>query len=157
PAMRLIAPQSGAMGYGLPAAIAARLRHPGRQVICFAGDGDVQMTMAELGTAMQMDARPVVLVLNNGSYGTIRMHQERHYPGRVSATRIDNPDYVAIGGAYGMHAERVVETAGIEGALDRALASPTGALVELVQPVEALTPRETLSEMRARALAASGG
>ncbi|MEM9784551.1 MAG: thiamine pyrophosphate-binding protein [Pseudomonadota bacterium] len=153
PGHRLLAPQSGAMGYGLPAAIAAKLTFPDRVVLCFAGDGDIQMTMAELGTAMQMDARPVVLVVNNGSYGTIRMHQERHYPERVSATRIDNPDYVAIAGAYGMLGEQVSQTAAFAPALDRALASPTGALIELIQPTEALTPRETLSGMRAAALA----
>ncbi|MEM6945773.1 MAG: thiamine pyrophosphate-dependent enzyme, partial [Pseudomonadota bacterium] len=155
PGHRLLAPQSGAMGYGLPAAVAAKVLHPGRVVVCFAGDGDIQMTMQELGTAMQAGAQPIVLVVNNGSYGTIRMHQERHYPARVSGTEIQNPDYPAIGRAYGMHAERVVETAEFAPALERALASPTGALLELVQPKEALTPRETLSEMREKALAAA--
>ncbi|MEL7348144.1 MAG: thiamine pyrophosphate-dependent enzyme [Pseudomonadota bacterium] len=158
PEHRLLAPQSGAMGYGLPAAIAAKLRHPGRAVVCFAGDGDIQMTMQELGTAMQAGAQPVVLVVNNGSYGTIRMHQERHYPGRVSATRIENPDYLAIGRAYGMAAARVERTEDFAPALQAALASPSGALIELVISTEALTPRETLSEMRNKALerAASG-
>ena len=103
---RLLAPQSGAMGYGLPAAIAAKLRHPGRTVVCFAGDGDLQMVLAELGTAMQTGAAPVVLVLDNGAYGTIRMHQERRYPGRVSGTELQNPDFAAIARAYGFHAER---------------------------------------------------
>ncbi|MEO1459903.1 MAG: thiamine pyrophosphate-dependent enzyme, partial [Pseudomonadota bacterium] len=155
PGHRLIAPQSGAMGYGLPAAVAAKIRHPGRAVVCFAGDGDIQMTMQELGTAMQAGAQPVVLVVNNGSYGTIRMHQERHYPARVSGTEIVNPDYPAIGRAYGMHAERIDRTESFAEAFERALVSPTGALLELVQPTEALTPRQTLSQMRNAALAAT--
>ncbi|MEM6973116.1 MAG: thiamine pyrophosphate-binding protein [Pseudomonadota bacterium] len=153
PAHRLLAPQSGAMGYGLPAAIAAKAMFRDRVVVCFAGDGDVQMTMAELGTAMQIDARPILLVVNNASYGTIRMHQERHYPARISATRIENPDYLAIAAAYGMPGERVETTEAFAPALERALASPTGALIELIQPTEALTPRESLSAMRATALA----
>ncbi|MEM9761474.1 MAG: thiamine pyrophosphate-dependent enzyme [Pseudomonadota bacterium] len=156
PCHRLLAPQSGAMGHGLPAAVAAKIMEPERTVICFAGDGDIQMTMQELGTAMQAGAQPVVFVINNGSYGTIRMHQERHYPARVSGTEIVNPDYPAIGRAYGMHGERVAETAAFEPALERALSSPTGALLELIQPTEALTPRETLSQMREKALAAAG-
>ena len=85
------------MGYGLPAAIAAKIARPEACVVCFAGDGDFQMTAPELGTAMQADARPIVLIVNNRSYGTIRMHQERHYPGRVSFTDLVNPDFVAIG------------------------------------------------------------
>ncbi|MDT8344889.1 MAG: thiamine pyrophosphate-binding protein [Thermohalobaculum sp.] len=151
PGHRLLAPQSGAMGYGIPAAVAAKIVAPGRTVVCFAGDGDFQMTMQELGTAMQADARPVVLVVNNRSYGTIRMHQERHYPGRVSGTDIVNPDFVAIGRAYGMHAEKIEATAGFEAAFGRALASPTGALLELVISTESLTPGQTLSQMRAAA------
>ncbi|MEM7499411.1 MAG: thiamine pyrophosphate-binding protein [Pseudomonadota bacterium] len=157
PDHRLLAPQSGAMGHGLPAAVAAKILEPARTVVCFAGDGDIQMTMQELGTAMQAGAQPIVLVINNASYGTIRMHQERHYPARVSGTAIVNPDYPAIGRAYGMHAERVVETAGFAPAFERAMASPTGALLELIQPTEALTPRETLSQMREKALAAANG
>ncbi|MEM6421032.1 MAG: thiamine pyrophosphate-binding protein [Pseudomonadota bacterium] len=154
PEHRYLAPQSGAMGYGLPAAIAAKLRHPSRTVLCFAGDGDIQMTMPELGTAMQAGAMPVTLIVNNGAYGTIRMHQERHFPGRISATQIVNPDYTAIGRAYGAYAERVTETAAFVPAFERALDSPTGALLDLVLPTEAITPRETLSQMREKALAA---
>ncbi|MCL5775744.1 thiamine pyrophosphate-binding protein [Limibaculum sp. FT325] len=149
PGHRLLAPQSGAMGYGIPAAVAAKVVAPHRTVVCFAGDGDFQMTMQELGTAMQADARPVVLVVNNSSYGTIRMHQERNYPGRVSGTDIVNPDFVAIGRAYGMHAEKVEATAQFEAAFGRALASPTGALLELVIATESLTPGQTLSQIRA--------
>lgn len=148
PRHRLLAPQSGAMGAGLPAAIAAKIAHPERTVLCFAGDGDLQMTMAELGTAMQARAQPIVLVLNNACYGTIRMHQEKHYPGRVSGTDIENPDFVAIGRAYGMHAERVETADDFAGAFERARASATGALLELMIDQEAITPRRTLSQMR---------
>ncbi|MEM6489036.1 MAG: thiamine pyrophosphate-dependent enzyme, partial [Pseudomonadota bacterium] len=154
PDHRLLAPQAGSMGYGVPAAIAAKLRYPDRTVVCFAGDGDVQMSLSELGTALQARAQPVILVLNNGSYGTIRMHQEREYPGRISATRIENPDYVTLGHAYGMLAERVAETEAFAPALERALASPTGALLELIVPTEAITPRQSLSAIRAAAEAA---
>ncbi|MEL6219454.1 MAG: thiamine pyrophosphate-dependent enzyme [Pseudomonadota bacterium] len=149
---RLLAPQSGAMGAGLPAAIAARIAEPNRLVLCFAGDGDIQMTMQELGTAMQANAQPIVLVLNNGSYGTIRMHQEKHYPGRVSGTELENPDFVAIGRAYGMHAERVETAEDFVAAFERARASGTGALLEMMIDKEAITPRRTLSEIRAAAM-----
>ena len=102
-----LAPTNGAMGYGLPAAIAASLRDPQRSVVCFAGDGCFMMYPQELATAAQFGATPVVIVVNNGMLGTIRMHQEREYPGRVSATRLDNPDFVALARAFGAHAERV--------------------------------------------------
>lgn len=148
---RLLAPQSGAMGYGLPAAIAAKVVHPARQVICFAGDGDIQMNLPELGTAMQAGACPVVLVLNNGSYGTIRMHQERHYPNRVSGTVLENPDFTALAKAYGFHGERVARTEDFEAAFERALAAKGGAVLDLDIGVEAITPRQTLSQIRAAA------
>ena len=126
-------------------------------MICFAGDGDFQMTIAELGTAMQAGAQPVVLVLNNGIYGTIRAHQERHYPGRVAGTTLENPDFTAIARAYGFHAERVAATADFAAAFERALASPTGAVLDLDISPEAITPRQTLSQMRAAALATKVG
>lgn len=151
---RLLAPQAGAMGYGLPAAIAAKIAHPGRVVVCFAGDGDFQMTCQELGTAMQAGAQPIVLILNNGVYGTIRAHQERQFPGRVCGTTMENPDFAALARAYGFHGERVARTQDFAAAFARALASPTGAVLDLAISVEALTPRETLSQMRAAALAA---
>ena len=151
---RLLAPQSGAMGYGLPAAIAAKVACPDRTVVCFAGDGDFQMTCQELGTAMQAEAQPIVLVLNNGIYGTIRAHQERTYPTRVSGTTLANPDFVSLASSYGFHAERVEATAGFAAAFERAMASATGAVLELLVSPEALTPRQTLSQMRAAALAA---
>ncbi len=148
---RLVGPQSGAMGYGLPAGIAARLWAPDRVVVSFVGDGEIQMTMTEFGTAMQAGALPIVLILNNGTYGTIRMHQEREYPGRVSGTTLENPDFVAIARAYGFHAEKVTGTAGFPAAFDRARAAGGGVL-ELAIDIEALTPRQTMSQIRAAAL-----
>ncbi len=146
---RLLAPQSGAMGYGLPAAIAAKAEHPERAVVCIAGDGDFQMNCQELGTAMQHGIAPIVLVVNNGTYGTIRMHQERRYPERVSFTDIANPDFAALARAYDFHAERVTRTADFAAAFARAKAAKTGALLELVVSPESLTPGQTLSQMRA--------
>ncbi len=145
---RLLAPQSGAMGYGLPAAIAAKAEHPERLVLCIAGDGDFQMNIQELGTAMQAGAQPIVIVVNNGVYGTIRMHQERDYPNRQSFTKIENPDFCAIAKAYGFHAETVTETAGFPDAFTRAAASTTGALIELIVDPEYITPKATLSQIR---------
>mgnify|MGYP003647386625 FL=1 len=149
PKARLLAPQSGAMGYGLPAAIAAKLECPDVPVVCFAGDGDFQMNLNELGTAMQHGAMPIVLIVNNGTYGTIRMHQERSYPARISFTDIDNPDFVALARAYRAHAEQVTRTEDFPAAFARACASTTGAVLELVIDPESLTPGQTLSQMRA--------
>ena len=151
---RLLAPQSGAMGYGLPAAVAAKVACPDRTVVCFAGDGDFQMTCQELATAKQAGAQPIVLIVNNGIYGTIRAHQERQYPGRVSGTTMENPDFVALAKAYGFHAERVDRTEDFPAAFARALASRSGAVLDLNVSPEALTPRQTLSQMREAALAA---
>ncbi|WP_421702975.1 thiamine pyrophosphate-binding protein [Aliiroseovarius sp.] len=148
PDQRLLAPQSGAMGYGLPAAVAAKVACPERTVVCFAGDGDFQMNCQELGTAMQAGAQPIVLVLNNGIYGTIRMHQERTYPERTSGTSLENPDFVMLAQSYGYHAERVEKTEDFEAAFERAMISTTGAVLELNISPEALTPRQTLSQMR---------
>ena len=155
--MRLLAPQSGAMGYGIPAAIAARLACPDRFVLCLAGDGDFQMTGQELATAAQAGAQPVILVLDNGSYGTIRAHQERTYPGRVSGTELVNPDFAALARAHGFHGERVATTEDFPDAFARACASPTGAVLALDISAEAITPRATLSGMRAAALARAAG
>lgn len=157
PEARLLAPQSGAMGYGLPAAIAAKVADPARCVVCFAGDGDFQMTCQELATAAQAGAQPIVLILNNGIYGTIRAHQERQFPGRVSGTDMVNPDFVALAKAYGFHAEKVSDTAAFAEAFDRALASQSGAVLELEISPEAITPRQTLSQMRAASRTARAG
>jgi len=145
---RLLGSQNGTMGYGLPAAVAAKLVEPGRTVVCFAGDGDLQMNLAELGTALQEDARPIVLVVDNSNYGTIRMHQELRHPGRVVGTDLVNPDFVAIAGAYGMHAEQVRTTADFAPAFERAMASTTGALLHLLVATEQLTPRLTVEQAR---------
>lgn len=154
PKARLLAPQSGSMGYGLPAAIAAKIEHPEKTVVCFAGDGDFQMNCQELATALQSDAQPIVLIINNGTYGTIRAHQEREYPGRVSGTdMMKNPDFVALAKAYDFHAERVEKTEDFADAFNRALLSKTGAVLDIVVSAEAITPRTTLSEIRAKALA----
>jgi acetolactate synthase-1/2/3 large subunit len=105
-----VAPTSGSMGYGLPAAVAAKLRNPGQTVVCLAGDGCLQMTIQELSTARQYGADIIVVIANNGRYGTIRMHQENHYPGRVSGTELFNPDYVQLAQAYGGTGHRITET-----------------------------------------------
>jgi len=153
---RLIAPQSGAMGYGLPAAIAAKIAEPNKTVVCFAGDGDFQMTLQELATAKQAGAQPIVLILNNGSYGTIRAHQERHYPARVSGTDMVSPDFTMLAQSYGFYAERIARTEDFEAAFERALVSETGGVLDLDISVEALTPRATLSQMRKAALLSKG-
>lgn len=149
PRQRLLGPQSGAMGAGIPAAIAAKAAFPERTVIAFAGDGDFHMTGMELGTACQAGCQPIVLVLNNGIYGTIRMHQEREYPGRVSGTDLVNPDFVMLANAFGYHAERIQKTADFAPALARARESEQGALLELVIDPEGITPHRTLAQIRA--------
>ena len=132
-----LAPTSGAMGYGVPAAIAAKLRHPDRQVVAFAGDGCFLMYPQELATAVQHGANLVILICNNGMYGTIRMHQERRFPGRVVATDLLNPDFVALARSFGAYGEKVETTAGFADAFGRALAAGKPAVLELtVDPVQ---------------------
>ena len=147
-----LGPTSGAMGYGVPSGVAAKLVHPERPVISFAGDGDFQMSGQELATAMQYDARVIFIVVNNGIYGTIRMHQERHFPGRVSGTEIRNPDFAALARAYGLYGEIVGKTADFAAAFERAWNAPTAALLELRIDPDAISPRTTLSAIRAEAL-----
>jgi acetolactate synthase-1/2/3 large subunit len=134
-----LAPTSGCMGYGLPAAVAAKLRHPERTVVCFAGDGCFLMYPQELATAPI-----VVIVVNNGMYGTIRMHQERRFPGRVSGTQINNPDFVALAESFGAYGERVEATEAFPAAFERALAAGRSALLELVVDPAQLTPDKRL-------------
>ena len=148
PKQRLLGPQSGAMGAGVPAAVAAKAEHRDRTVVCFAGDGDFQMTGMELGAALQAGCQPIVLILNNGMYGTIRMHQEREYPHRTAGTSITNPDFVMLGKSFGYHAERIEKTAQFAPAFQRALDSATGAVLELMIDPEAITPKRTLSQIR---------
>ena len=143
---------SGAMGYGTPAAVAAKSVHPDRVVVAFCGDGDFLMTGQELATAMQYRLNIVLLVVNNGMYGTIRMHQERHYPGRVHGTSLTNPDFAAFARAFGAHGETVEATEQFPAALDRALSAGRPALLELRLDPEAITPSTTLSAIREDAL-----
>ncbi len=145
---RLLAPQSGAMGAGLPAAIAAKAAEPSRQVICFAGDGDIQMNMTELGTAMQEGLAPIVLLLNNGMYGTIRAHQEREYPGRVSGTKIQNPDFCKLAESYGFFAKTITNTEDFSEAFEAATQSTTGALLELIIDPQDISPFTSLDKIR---------
>jgi acetolactate synthase I/II/III large subunit len=144
-----LAPCSGSMGYGIPAAVAARAVHPERIAVCVSGDGDFLMSGHELAAAMQERLPIIVLVVNNRMYGTIRMHQERNFPGRVSGTDLLNPDFVALGKAFGAYAERIVQTDEFPDALERALGAGRSALLELVVDPEAITPTQTLSEIRA--------
>jgi acetolactate synthase-1/2/3 large subunit len=151
-----LAPTSGAMGAGLPAAVAAALLQPERTVINIAGDGDFLMTGQELATATGYRAghgkgRLVSIVVDNGSYGTIRMHQEREYPGRVSGSDLYNPDFAALARAYGWRAERIDTTAAFEPALRAALEVPQPTLLHLRLPTDVITSRTTLSAIRAAA------
>ena len=141
-------PRSGSMGYGLPAAVAAKLVHPDRVVVCFTGDGDFVMSSPELATAVQYELPILVLLVNNGMYATIRMHQERQFPGRVVGTDLANPDFVELARAYGAHGERVERTEQFEGAFERSLASGRPAVIELVVDPERISPRVQLSELR---------
>lgn len=149
-----LAPTSGSMGYGLPAAVAASLTHPDRTVVCFAGDGCFLMQGQELATAAQYGAKPIVIVVDNGSLATIRMHQERRYPGRVSATDLKNPDFEVLGRAYGAYAETVARTEDFPAAFARAQASGKAALLAIKMDIEILTTSATLSQIRNQALAA---
>ncbi len=147
-----LAPTSGAMGYGLPAAVAAALLHPERMVVNLAGDGDFLMTGQELATATGYGARKLIsVVVDNGSYGTIRMHQEREYPGRVSGSELFNPDFAAYARAFGWRGEFVDRTADFEPALQRAIEAGVPTLLHLKLDTEVTTTRTTLSAIRAAA------
>lgn len=143
-----LAPTSGSMGYGLPAAIAAKLAFPARPVVCFAGDGCFQMTGQELGTAVQHRLAIVVIVANNSQYGSIRMHQEVHYPGRVIASELHNPDFAALARSFGAHGETVTRSEDFPAAFERALNAGRAALIELRTDPEAITPTRTLRGLR---------
>ena len=145
-----LAPCAGAMGYGIPAAVAAKLLHPERIAVCVSGDGDFLMSGHELATAMQYDAAVVVLVVNNGMLGTIRMHQERQFPGRVVGTDLVNPDFLAYARAFGAHGALVERTEDFADAFEEALAAGRPALLELRVDPEAITPRATLTQIRGR-------
>jgi len=143
-----VCPRSGSMGYGVAAAVAAKLVHPDRIAVCFTGDGDFVMSSPEFATAVQYDLPIVVLLVNNGMYATIRMHQERQFPGRVIGTDLVNPDFPSLAVAYGGHGERVERTDDFEAAFERALASGKPALLELRVDPERISPRVTLSELQ---------
>ncbi|MCW5672170.1 MAG: thiamine pyrophosphate-binding protein [Hydrogenophaga sp.] len=142
-----LAPTNGAMGYGVPAGIGAAIVS-GRTAFTIAGDGDFLMNGQELATAMQHGAKSIVLLLNNGSFGTIRMHQEREYPAHVSGSGLANPDFCALARAYGYAAERITHTAEFEPALQRALAAPVGTVIEVLLDVDVITTRGTLGAIR---------
>jgi acetolactate synthase-1/2/3 large subunit len=146
-----LGPRSGAMGYGVPAAVAAKLLHPDRVVVCFTGDGDFVMSSPELATAVQYGLPIVILLVNNGMYATIRMHQERQYPQRVIGTDLRNPDFPELARAYGAYGERVERTEDFAGAFERALASGQPAVLELPVDPERISPRVKLSELRGEA------
>ena len=156
-----LAPTSGAMGYDVPAGVAAKIVDPTRTVVTFAGDGEFMMTGQELATAVQYQAGVVIIVFNNGMFGTIRMHQERNYPGRVSGTGLHNPDFAALAQAYGAHGEVVEATAQFGPALARALAHTRAhqlpAVIELRYDGNLITPNATLDTIRANAKKASSG
>ncbi len=143
-----LAPTSGAMGYGVPAAIGAKARDRNRTILAFAGDGCFLMTGQELATAAHHDLAVIFIVVNNGMYGTIRMHQEREFPGRVHGTALTNPDFAAYARAFGISGETVETTARFEPALARALASNKPALIEIRIDPEAITPNATLTQIR---------
>ena len=147
-----LAPTSGSMGYGVPAAIAAKLRYPERTVVAFAGDGCFQMTSNEFGTAMQEGAALIILVVDNGMYGTIRAHQERSYPGRVEATKLVNPDFAEFARAYGGHGETVERTEDFWPAFARAQASGKPAIVHVKVDPQAISPSATLDELKGKSL-----
>ena len=150
-----LAPTSGSMGYGLPAAVAAKRIFPDRTVVCFTGDGSFMMHGQEFSTAVQYRLPIVVILIDNGMFGTIRMHQERHYPGRVSGTTLHNPDFAAYARAFGGHGERVESTEEFAPALKRAMDSGLPAIVHCILDPEAITPTTTISRLRAAAEAAS--
>jgi acetolactate synthase-1/2/3 large subunit len=136
------------MGYGLPAAVAAKLVNPQRTVVAFAGDGCFLMTGQEFATALQYGANIIAIVVNNGMYGTIRMHQEREYPARISGTELRNPDFAAYARAFGGHGETVERTEDFAAAFERAQKSGKPAIIEIKLDPEALTPRQTLAQIR---------
>jgi acetolactate synthase-1/2/3 large subunit len=143
-----LAPTSGSMGYGPPAAVLAKRQFPKRIVVALAGDGDFLMNGQEFATAVRYDIPVIMIVLDNSMYGTIRMHQERHYPGRVSATHLKNPDFAALGRDFGGFGERVERTEDFTAAFERALVSGKPAVLHCIVDPQALTPTSTLDAIR---------
>ena len=151
---RQLGPTSGAMGYGVPAAVAAKLAYPGRIVVGFVGDGGFMMTGQELATSLAEGQGPIILLFNNAMYGTIRMHQERRFPGRVVGTALRNPDFAALAAAYGGFGAVVARTEEFAPAFEAALASRRAAIIELQIDPEIITTRTTLAALRRQAEAA---
>jgi acetolactate synthase-1/2/3 large subunit len=151
-----LAPTSGTMGYGLPAAVAAALRFKDRPVVCVAGDGDFLMNGQELATAAQYGIDLLVILVDNGSYGTIRMHQERDYPERISATDLRNPDFAALARAYGGWAETVERTEEFAPALERAIEQSGIRLLHCKTDVEQISNAMTISRLRRQANTSTG-
>ncbi|WP_414474820.1 thiamine pyrophosphate-dependent enzyme [Microvirga sp. M2] len=147
----MLAPSSGAMGYGVPAAVSASLRCPGRDVVCFVGDGGFLMTGNELATAMQAGARPILVIADNGSYGTIRMHQEKHFPRRVSATALVNPDFPKLAETYGALGILVERSDQAEDAFQTALASGRPSIISVRTSLEHISAASTITELRKHA------
>ena len=152
-----IGPCSGSMGYGVPSALGLKRAFPERTVVCFAGDGDFLMNGQEFMTAVQYDIAFIIVVVDNGTYGTIRMHQERDFPERVSGTALTNPDFVQLARAYGWRAERVDTTAQFEPAFARALEAGGPTLLHVLLPADVSTSRTTLAALRETALARTRG
>jgi acetolactate synthase I/II/III large subunit len=146
-----LGPTNGSMGYGVPAAVAARLLHPDRPVVAFVGDGGMLMTGQEIATAIHHNIDPVILVINNNMYGTIRMHQERDYPGREFATSLSNPDFAAWAKSFGAHGERVTRTEEFAAAFERASKAGKVAVIELCIDPDVISTRTTLSAVRGKA------
>jgi acetolactate synthase-1/2/3 large subunit len=153
----LVGPTAGSMGYGFPAALGMQTLHPKRMVVCVAGDGDFLMTGQDFATAVQYELPVIVLICDNGLYGTIRMHQEREYPGRVIATQLKNPDFVAYAKAFGGFGVKVDKTADFPAAFAAARKSGKPSIIHLKIDPEALTPGASLSAIREKALAGDGG
>lgn len=149
---QMIAPSSGAMGYGVPAAVAASLRYPDRQVVCFVGDGGFLMTGNELATAIQYGARPILVISDNSAYGTIRMHQEKHFPERVSATNLRNPDFAAVARDFGALGIRVDDSSQIDAALCTALAAGGPAVISVRTSLQYISASATIDQLRERAM-----
>jgi len=146
-----LGPTNGSMGYGVPAAVAARLVHPDRPVVAFVGDGGMLMTGQEIATAVHHNIDPVILAINNNMYGTIRMHQERDYPDRVHATALSNPDFAAWAKSFGAHGERVTRTEEFAPAFERASNAGKVAVIELCIDPDLISTRTTLSAVRENA------
>ena len=147
----LLGPTSGTMGYGVPAAVAAALQHRTRIVIAFAGDGDFLMNCQELATAVQYNLKIIVLIINNGMYGTIRMHQERNYPGRIFGTELSNPNFCSLAKAFGAHGEIVESTDEFAPAFERALSKKISTVIDIRIDPNAILPSTTLDAIRSNA------